>query len=52
MIAMMSSTHSDLENTMNTIQYADRVKEFYQLKMVKKTNVVIINIIMFSSNNQ
>jgi kinesin family protein 2/24 len=27
MIAMVSPTHSDVENTMNTLRYADRVKE-------------------------
>lgn len=27
MIAMISPTHSDVENTMNTLRYADRVKE-------------------------
>jgi kinesin family protein 2/24 len=27
MMAMVSPTHSDVENTMNTLRYADRVKE-------------------------
>ena len=27
MVAMVSPTHSDVENTMNTLRYADRVKE-------------------------